>query len=719
VRAPSLHVPRRARVTAVLTCAVLGSALISIVSVGLAPAGAAPSSAPKASLSLASQSPAFVSSQSGVSLGVNIKSALPASQLAIEVTLYSAIIDRYTLRESLGGALPNLLTPLGNPGVIPLDLHSLDWSPGGNVTLQLPVSAPDLRGHAGTGDEKGTGGVTLSIFDCAFPNCGGVYPLQVSLLQEGVGPIASFTTYLIVTPPSEVAGTHPLHFAWVMPIGSSPAISPNGSSTPAASDVSELETLDSALEGAPNAAISLDVFPQFVEAIENHPDTASQGALSALRALSGPGGQAAVLPGTFVPVDPGGLVASGLGQELGSQLVRARQVLQGELDFEPHEYASDCPLSDPSECSLDKTSLGLLEQSGISRLILPSSAVAPLSQFFQEWIPTAPFLVSGSSVEAVASDPDLEEDLANTAGPALKAQEMLADLSIQYFDNTRAEQAVAVESPVGAQLDPAFLQAMLTGLSQSSIVHAVTLPDLFDTVSPGSSNTSPQRRSLKVTASSSSPLPAAAIETAQRGLAALGSVLPDSLRTRGKAPLSDLILMAEGVAVSGSERQAYLGTVDNEANTLSGLVSLPFGRTITMTSLQAKIPISIVSNAKKPFVAELSAASPGLGFPKGHTWKVTIDPSTNIVPILLTARTTGDFPLQLTLSTTTGFVMRSGTMTIRSTAISGVAVALSIGAAAFLVLWWSRSILTKRRKKHKLRGAALAASALPGSDTEA
>jgi hypothetical protein len=720
VRAPSLHVPRRAKAAAVLASAVLGSALISIVGVGPAPAAAAPSAAPKASLSLRSDSPAFVSNQSGVSLGVGVTSALPASQLSIEVTLYSAIIYRDTLREALGGALPNLLTPLGNPGIIPLDLKSLDWSTGSDVMLHLPVSAPDLRGHAGTGDEKGTGGVTLSIFDCAFPNCGGVYPLQVSLLEEGIGPIASFTTYLIVTPPSEVAGSHPLHFAWVMPLGSSPAITSNGSSAPAASDLNELETLESALEGAPNAAISLDLFPQFVEAIENHPDTVSEGALSALRTLSGPGGQAAILPGTFVPVDPGGLIASGFASAVSAQLVRARQVLQGEIDFEPHEYASDCPLNDASECSLDETSLGLLEQSGISRLILPSSAVQPLSQFFSEWIPTAPFLVTGSSAEAVASDPDLEKDLASTAGPALKAQEMLADLSIQYFDNTRAEQAVAVESPVGGQLDPAFLQAMLTGLSHSSIVHAVTLPDLFDTVSPGSSNTSPERRSLKVTSpASSSQLPTAAIQTAQRGLAALGSVLPHSLSQHGKAPLSDLILMAEGVSVSGSQRQAYLTTVNNVANTLSGLVSLPFGRTITMTSLQAKIPISIVSNAKKPFVAELSAASPGLGFPKGHTWKVTIYPNTNIVPILLTARTTGDFPLQLTLATTTGFVMRSGTMTIRSTAISGVAVALSIGAAAFLVLWWSRSILTKRRKKHKLRGAALAASALPGSDTEA
>ena len=144
-------------------------------------------------------------------------------------------------------------------------------------------------------------------------------------------------------------------------------------------------------------------------------------------------------------------------------------------------------------------------------------------------------------------------------------------------------------------------------------MHAVTLPDLFDTSRLG--RATPPRRGGR---SKSPPPPARRCRRShrdgQRGLAALGSVLARSLRRAGKAPLSDLVLMAEGVAVSGSEHQAYLGTVDNEANTLSGLVSLPFGRTITMTSLQAKIPISIVSNAKTPFRRRVERASPDWAF---------------------------------------------------------------------------------------------------------
>jgi hypothetical protein len=206
---------------------------------------------------------------------------------------------------------------------------------------------------------------------------------------------------------------------------------------------------------------------------------------------------------------------------------------------------------------------------------------------------------------------------------------------------------------------------------------------------------------------------ASAVRAAQASLAALASMLPSSLRA--KPPLNDLVLESETSDMPLSQRSAYLATIDRRAQRLSDLVSLPFGRTITVTSLQAKIPISIVSNAKVPLLAELSVTSPDLGFPHGHTWPVTLYPRTNVVTIDLTARESGDFPLSVTLAARTGFVVQQGNITIRSTAISGVAVALSVGAGVFLVLWWLRSISSKQRRKHKLRGAALAAAAIPGA----
>jgi len=703
VRAQFRGASRRAGAVAATAAVVLSGVFVTAASSDVVRAGAAPSATLRNSLILESQTPAFVSDQSGVDLGIDVTSQLPASVLELEVTLYSQVVFRSTLHQTLSGSLPSFLSPLGDPGFIPLGLRGLGWVSGKLVGLHLPVAAPDLPGDAGSKSDLGTDGVILSIGDCQS-TCGGVYPLQVSLSEEGVGPIASLTTDLIVTPPSEITGTHFVRFAWVMPLGSSPALSPSGTAELDTEDVDQLNTVSSALADAPSAAISLEVFPQFVESLEDLPDPAARNALTQLRSLSAAGGRVAILPGPFASVDLDALVASGVPGAVTAQMTRSREVLAPELGYQAQEYAADTPI--------DATSLRLLESAGITRLIVPSTGVQPLSSTFSQWTPTAPFIIPDSGVEAVASDPGLEQDLARTVSPALKAQQMLADLSIVYFDNTDAQQALALESTIGSDANRQFLAAMMTGLSESPIVHAVTLQDLFDSVSPGSSDTSPGQRSLKSASVSRGGLVSApAVTEAQGGLAALVSMLPSSLRV--KPPLADLLLESETSSMPVRQRAAYLATVDARAKRLSDLVSLPFGRTITVTSLQAKIPISIVSNASAPLLAELTVTSPDLGFPHGHTWPVTLYPRTNIVTIDLTARESGDFPLTVTLAARTGFVVQRGEITIRSTAISGVAVALSVGAAVFLVLWWLRAILSKQRKKHKLRGAALAAAAIP------
>jgi hypothetical protein len=706
VRAQFRDVSRRASVLVAAIVTVLGTTFVTIAGPGAVPAGAAPATTLQNAVTLESQTPGFVSDQSGVDLGLDVSSKLPASLLELEITLYSKVVSRYTFHQTLSGSLPSFLSPLGDPDLIPLSLKSFAWVSGKLVLLHLPVSAPDLPGDAGSKNDAGTDGVILSIDDCVS-TCAGVYPLQVSLFEEGVGPIASLTTDVIVTPAAEVAGTHPLHFAWVMALGATPAISASGSAEQDRSDIDALATLHSALGGAPKASVSLEVFPQLVESLENLSDPVAKNALAQLRALSATGGPVTLLPGSFAPIDLDALVSSGLGSTLATQMARSRSVLAPTLSFQPREFAAFSPI--------DQSSLGLLENAGITRLIVPSTGVQPLSAAYSIFTPTAPFVIPRSGVVAIASDPGLEQDLARSVSPALKAQQMLADLAVLYFENTEAQQAVAVESPLGSDLNKDFLTAVLAGLSESKspVVDAVTLSDLFDSVSPGSSETSPGQRSL---ASPSVPtdqlLSLSSVQAAQASLAALASMLPSSLHAQ--PPLGDLILMSECSTVPGSRREAYLTTIDAKAQGLANLVSLPFGRTITVTSLQAKIPISIVSNASVPLLAELSVTSPDLGFPHGHTWPVTLDPRTNIVTIDLTARESGDFPLTVTLSARTGFVVQSGDITIRSTAISGVAVALSVGAAVFLVVWWLRAILSKRRKKHKLRGAALAAEAIPG-----
>jgi hypothetical protein len=61
-------------------------------------------------------------------------------------------------------------------------------------------------------------------------------------------------------------------------------------------------------------------------------------------------------------------------------------------------------------------------------------------------------------------------------------------------------------------------------------------------------------------------------------------------------------------------------------------------------------------------------------------------------------RASGAFPLGVTITSPDGSVVLDRTsFTIRSTAISGVGLVLSIGAGLFLLIWWARHWRTARR----------------------
>ena len=246
-------------------------------------------------------------------------------------------------------------------------------------------------------------------------------------------------------------------------------------------DLGDLHLLSGALGAAPRAAITLDVFPQFVEALRlgsARRHTVSAAALGDLAAMARPGGQASVAAGTYAPVDLRALISAGLAGYVPTQLARARDVLGGLIPSERDTYVANTPINN--------TVLTSLEGADITRLLVPSASLKPEPPSLTATTPTAPFLIPHSGVEAMASDAYLEADLADSSPPALKAQQMLADLALLYFDAPDdAKKGVALLSPLGWRPDSGFISAVLSGISHSTIVQAVTLATLFSNVTPG------------------------------------------------------------------------------------------------------------------------------------------------------------------------------------------------------------------------------------------
>jgi hypothetical protein len=82
-------------------------------------------------------------------------------------------------------------------------------------------------------------------------------------------------------------------------------------------------------------------------------------------------------------------------------------------------------------------------------------------------------------------------------------------------------------------------------------------------------------------------------------------------------------------------------------------------------------------------------------------------------------RTSGDSTLQLQLVSPGGLLqLANAEFTIRSTAISGVAIVLTAGAGAFLLFWWFRSASRRRRRHAARRGRSRQREPMSGTVTE-
>jgi hypothetical protein len=93
--------------------------------------------------------------------------------------------------------------------------------------------------------------------------------------------------------------------------------------------------------------------------------------------------------------------------------------------------------------------------------------------------------------------------------------------------------------------------------------------------------------------------------------------------------------------------------------------------------------------------------SPKLEFPQGDVIEEVLPAaSTTRLDVEVTTRASGAFPLQVAVQSPDGSLSITSTrFTVRSTAISGVGLMISIGAGLFLAVWWARHFRKVRRAR--------------------
>ena len=630
-----------------------------------------------AGLTLASQSPWVTAGQK---FELRFGLTTPTTSGTITATVYGAVPNRSEFVRTLA--------------------DKIDEAPAGP-----PLSAPIATLPP---DAAGARAIAIGVQDVTKPRDrsrlvlprSGVYPVRLLYQPDDHSAPSVLVTHLLYLS-GPITGNR-LDVAWIVPVSAPPNPAADGSTTITQDESDRLAALASALDSNRELPVVLKPTPDTLAALASTDRPQDRATLSA---FARPVPQRQVVASTYAPVSLPALLGAGLASEATTQLTRGSDVLASTLNIrtDGRTWVEDGPI--------DENTASFLRGAQVDRLVVADASLSPnplpvtLAQPFDLAVRPA------THIRTVAADPGLAAHFLDP-DPVLAAHQLLADLTVLYLDRPGLTRGVVVEPPRLWTPDASFLQSFIDGLSTSPLLAAVNLDTLFGSVAPATSRGTPLIRTLVPDPQVSrdlAALPDAALRAARRRLDAFGSSLSADNPLYDR--LDHALLLAESSDLADfRQHQAQIDRVNRAITGQLSLIQLPSARTITLTAHTGRLPVTILSGADYPLRVILRVESDKLSFPgRSTTGTVTqtldLRRGNNLVDFTVRARTAGSFPLHITLlSPDEGLTLAARTFTIQSTALAGVGLVLSAGAALFLALWWGRHALRGRRAR-RLVGA--------------
>jgi hypothetical protein len=172
------------------------------------------------------------------------------------------------------------------------------------------------------------------------------------------------------------------------------------------------------------------------------------------------------------------------------------------------------------------------------------------------------------------------------------------------------------------------------------------------------------------------------------------------------------LLASLSSAWSGSGGRARargeLAKISFGVNQYLGRLRVPAGNsTITLTARRGEIPVTFLNETAQPLRVRVRLRSDKMLFPTGDERVLDLPPRSTTVRFTVETRSSGTFPLSLTVTSPDGALQIQQTeVNVRSTFVSNVGLFLTIGAIVFLGLWWGNDV--RRRRKRRAAEAAAA-----------
>ncbi|MBO0728799.1 MAG: hypothetical protein J2P57_06040 [Acidimicrobiaceae bacterium] len=679
----------------------------------LVPTSQASSEANKhnASPTLVSQSPWVVSGQT-----FNMTVALPAgTPQTDEIQLF--VYSRLTTRTGFNQVLSGQVSGDAAWRFYPTHINRLPRDSAGNVVFRIPV-------------DTSASGTLFPTFYASSSQGPGVFPVQVSLFDPDGNPVGKpLTTFLVYGGSPGASSVQKLSMALTVPVQAAPTLTPALVPARIGSGASRALAARAAVLGAhTDVPVTLAVTPQTLDALA----AGSPADRSALALLAAASPDDEVLPATYVNTDVAALLASGLDSEVTVQIAAGLGALSRQLHRTPpmRTWVVDGPL--------DETTAADLARRGVSQFIVPDGDLSTLPDQARQTTygrPSPLSLKVPGHLSVVGADADLSRLLTSHASPVLVANEFLAELAMVQVERPSAVRGVAVLPPSGWSPSEQLLDTIMSGLAGNPLVQAVTADQLFKSVPQGSSDQPAISRSLDARASAGWAQEAD-LRAARQQLSAFATVVPAKAIVTNQALTR--MLFAASVDLPARTRHALLEKVGATTQEVLRQIRLPGSSSITLTSRNASVPLTLLSDPSVQAHVQLRLSSTKLAFrpftPPGSTPCSVVVPTEETCDLVLTTavttlrvpvetRTSGVFPLSVAMWSPDGALqLDSNSNTVRSTAVSWVGIVLIVAAALLLAVWWIRDIRHGRRRPQLVeRGSPLPPSrrvAAPSSASE-
>jgi hypothetical protein len=598
-----------------------------------------------------------------------------APGLTISITAHQAVTSRTAYDAALRGE--NLGSTLGHVD-LPLDF----FAAGVGGARTIPVG---LQPDGQFGSVRRTG----------------VYPFVVELRALDNTRLAGFVTPVVAVAPDANGGPvigQRLGVSLVLPQVARPATGADGKPDPeVVAELAPEGRLGQQAIAIAKSAVPLTLAPgpetleSWTQLARDNPSLATP--LDALRdALA----RMQVLAGPYVPIDVRALVAGGLSSEVGNELVQGTERLGALLGARVDPRTE---IARPT----NEAALARLRDAGVDRVVVDAGDLAPRDEQFT---PAQPFVVRSQqgTTTAVGADAGLQRLLDGDDPPALRAQRFLGGLASVALEQPNATRGVAVLEPEDWNGSGELLDAVLAGLeADHPLLQAMTVDQLLDTVPPATSGSSVLERQLTPAPVPAPPVTQNEYTDAETKLRAFNALVPppNPLTDGGDRALLASLSSAWSGTTGRARARAELAKIRFGVNQYLGRLRVPAGNsTITLTARKGEIPVTFLNETAQPLRVRVRLQSDKVVFPDGNERVLDLPPRSATVRFAVETRTSGTFPLTLTVTSPDGELRIQQTeVQVRSTFVSNVGLFLTIGAIVFLGLWWGFDVRRRRKRR--------------------